>query len=819
MPGQELYQPNPPPEASLLPDSVLELQPHVDKEQHLDPPTLAAIKKYRRAALYITAAMIYLKENTLLERDLKPEDIKPRLLGHWGTCPGLILAYAHLNLAIKRHNLNMLFVTGPGHGAPAILSCLWLENSLAKFIPKYSRDRKGLHNLISGFSSRGGFPSHINAETPGSIHEGGELGYALAVSFGAVMDKPDLIVACVIGDGEAETGPTATAWHGYKYLDPAESGAVLPILHVNGFKISERTIFGCMDDKEIISLFSGYGYQVRIVEDLENIDQDLAASIEWAIHEIKRIQKAARTHKPIVKPRWPVIILRTPKGWSGPKELNGKLIEGSFASHQVPLTNVKTDKHEFSMLKEWLESYDIHSLLQKHGEPIDEIQQVIPWDENKRMGMRKETYDAHAPLELPLWSDSEVKKGSQESCMEVVGGYLLKVVASNPKTFRIFSPDELVSNKLFAVLEAPNSGRNFQWDIASRNKGGRVVEVLSEHTCQGMLQGYTLTGRTGLFPSYEAFLGIVGTMCAQYAKFVKMARETDWRRDISSINYVETSTWTRQEQRRIPNGRIPDNGFSHQNPSFIGSILALKASIARVYLPPDANCFLSTVAHCLRAKHYVNLMVGSKQPTPVWLSAEEADKHCIAGASVWKFASTDGGVKPDVVLVGIGVEVTFEVIAAAALLRKLVPELRVRVVNVTDLMILSGSGSHPHALDEDAFDALFTKDAPIHFNYHGYPIELRGLLFGRKQSNHITIEGYKEEGTTTTPFDMLLCNNVSRFDVAIAAVRGGATRNPKVQVVAHQLIAGLKHEHQKAAEYARANGIDPPETFVTPVFH
>ncbi|KZT39557.1 D-xylulose 5-phosphate/D-fructose 6-phosphate phosphoketolase [Sistotremastrum suecicum HHB10207 ss-3] len=808
MTGQQIATPNPPPEPSSLPDYLKDLRVELNIKQALDDATLSAIRKYRRAAMYIAAAMIYLKENALLEKPLSRDDIKPRLLGHWGTCPGLILVYAHLNLAIRRHALNMIFVTGPGHGAPAILSCLWLESSLAHFLPKYSLDKKGLKNLISGFSVPGGFPSHINAETPGAIHEGGELGYALSVSFGAAFDNPDLIVACVVGDGEAESGPTATAWHGYKYLDPAESGAVLPIVHVNGFKISERTIYGCMDDKELVALFSGYGYQVRFVEDLENIDLDLFASIEWAVGEIRKIQKAAREGSPIVKPRWPVLILRTPKGWTGPKELDGKFIEGSFASHQVPLTAPKKNDEQFALLKEWLEQYEIHDLITEAGKPIAEILSIIPEDHTKRMGTRKETYDCYQPLDLPDWNELTVKKGTQESCMEAVGKYLLKVIEKNPKTFRIFSPDELESNKLSAVLQEPNSGRNFQWDIASRAKGGRVIEILSEHTCQGMMQGYTLTGRTALFPSYEAFLGIIHTMCVQYSKFVKMARETVWREDIPSINYLETSTWARQEH----------NGFSHQNPSFIGAVLNLKASIARVYLPPDANCFLSTIAHCLRARHYVNLMVGSKQPTPVFLSPEEADRHCIAGASIWEFASVDKGIDPDVVLVGIGVEVTFEVIAAAALLRKLCLELRVRVVNVTDLMVLSVSESHPHSLSSEDFEMLFGSDVPIHFNYHGYPIELKGLLFGRKGLDRVSVEGYREEGTTTTPFDMMLCNHVSRFHVAAAAVRGGSLGNPAVQVRAHELISGLMHDVQKARDYAVEHGADPEDTYDTPKF-
>ncbi|KAK0193755.1 phosphoketolase [Armillaria mellea] len=762
MPGQVLFQPNPLPDPSQLSDAFLDFSVKLDTHNYLPADELKAVQKFRRAADYIAAAMIFLKDNVLCEKALTYENIKPRLLGHWGTCPGLMMVYAHLNRIIRKTGLEALYVVGPGHGAPAILSCLWLEDSMSVLLPEYTRDYKGLRGLISKFSAPGGFPSHINAETPGAIHEGGELGYALS---------PDLVVACVVGDGEAETGPTAAAWHGFKYIDPAESGAVLPIVHVNGFKISERTIYGTMDDKEMTALFTGYGYQVRIVSDIDNIDNDLAASMEWALAEIRNIQTAARTGNPIVKPRWPVIILRTPKGLAGPKSFHGELIEGSFHSHQIPLPNAKTSSEELAELQRWLKSYRPEELFTTEGSPVDEILSLE--ESEKKLGQKKESYKAYVPLDLPEWSGLAVEKGSQESCMRAIGRFLKEVVNQNPSTFRIFSPDELVSNKLDAVLES--SGRNFQWDIASRASG--VVEILSEHTCQGMLQGYTLTGRTGLFPSYEAFLGIVHTMMVQYAKFAKM------------------------------------------NPSFIGAVLNLKSISARVYLPPDANCFLSTVSHCLRAKNYVNLMVGSKQPTPVWLSAEEADRHCVAGASVWKFASVDDGVDPDVVLVGIGVEVTFEVIAAASLLRKYAPDLRVRVVNVTDLMILAATGLHPHALSKDAFNNLFTEDKPIHFNYHGYPIELKGLLFSRSKLDRVSIEGYNEEGTTTSPFDMMLANRTSRYHIAQAAVRGGALTNPKVAVSAHETESYFKHLAQKEKDYIYANGQDRPDIFEVPTFN
>nr|GAT55270.1 phosphoketolase [Mycena chlorophos] len=808
MPAQILLEANPKPDPSLLPDSVLELAVTLDTKNYLPAEELDSLNKFRRAADYIAAAMIFLNHNVLVERDIVPDDIKPRLLGHWGTCPGLTMVYAHVNRLINKNDLDALYVVGPGHGAPAILACLWLEDSLSTFYPENTRDLKGLQKLIAAFSVPGGFPSHINAGTPGAIHEGGELGYALSVAYGSVMDRPDQVTVVVVGDGESETGPTAAAWHAHKYIDPAESGAVLPILSVNGFKISERTIPGTMDDKEIIALFSGYGYQVRIVgEDVENLDHDLAVSFDWALSEIRKIQQAARSGNPIRKPSWPMIALRTAKGLGGPKTFHGEFIEGSFHAHQVPLPNAKTSAEEREALQSWLKSYHPEELFTKEGVPVAEVLANVPVVASKRLGQRPESYRGYEPITVPEWRDYCVQKGSEESCMKAVGRLLGGVITENPRTFRIFSPDELVSNKLDAVFDV--TSRNFQPDPTARSlPAGRVIEILSEHTIQGMLQGYTLTGRTGLFPSYEAFLGIIQTMMVQYSKFTKMASECSWRQPCGSLNYLETSTWTRQEH----------NGFSHQNPAFIGAVLNLKPVQARVYLPPDANCFLSTMAHCLRAKNYVNLMVGSKQPTPVWLSPEEADKHCIAGASVWKFASTDEGVNPDVVLVGIGVEVTFEVIAAAALLRQLEPALRVRVVNVTDLMILSGDGAHPHALSHAAFDALFTKDRPVHFNYHGYPIELRGLLFGRPGLERITIEGYREEGTTTSPFDMMLANHTSRYDAAAYAIRGAALWNPTVAANAHQLESYVKHLAVKDKEFIYSNGKDRDDMFVVPTF-
>ncbi|KAI8671755.1 hypothetical protein NCS57_00651600 [Fusarium keratoplasticum] len=805
MPGEVIDRPNPAPLESRLPYETLDLAARPPKKV-LDKSVAQSLKDFQQAACYLAGSMIFLRDNVLLERDLRLEDIKPRLLGHWGTCPGLILVWSHLNLLIRNHDLDMIYVIGPGHGAPAALASLWLEGSLERFFPqKYGVNKDGLRNLITGFSVPGGFPSHINSETPGSIHEGGELGYALAVSFGAVMDNPDLIVTCVIGDGEAESGPTAAAWHSIKYIDPAESGAVIPILHANGFKISERTIFGCMDNKELVSLFSGYGYQPAIVETLNEIDVELASALEWAISEIRSIQRAAREGKPIAKPRWPMIILRTPKGWTGPKKVDNDIIEGSFRAHQIPIPNANKDEKHLKILQDWLQTYDAGRLL-KDGKPTKSILEIIPQKDEKRLGQLKQTYDPYKALKLPDWKPFSVEISQQSSCMQQTGKFLDKVITENPKSFRIFSPDELESNKLNAVLE--HTGRNFQWDEYSRAQGGRVIEILSEHCCQGWMQGYTLTGRTALFPSYESFLGIIHTMMVQYSKFNKVAGEVEWRGSLSSINYIESSTWARQEH----------NGFSHQNPSFIGAVLNLKAEAARVYLPPDANCFLSTIHHCLKSKNYVNLMIGSKQPTAVYLSPSDAAEHCRKGAGVWKFASTDGGKDPDVVLVGVGVEVTFEVVKAAEMLRQLLPDLRVRVINVTDLMVLASESHHPHALSRVDFLDMFTEDKAVCFNYHGYAAELQGLLFGRPGLHRMTVEGYKEEGTTTTPFDMMLVNGVSRFDVAKRALRGAAKCKDEVKNKLDGMLKKIDTRVEEVKAYIRDEGTDPDELYDMPDF-
>lgn len=777
---------------------------------------LAHMDLYLRTVNYLSAAQIYLKDNFLLKRNLEPDDIKDRLLGHWGTCPGINLIYTHLNRLIIEKDLDMFLVTGPGHGAPANLSNLYVEGSLHKFYPELSHDKNGLATFIKRFSWPGGFPSHLYPGLPGTIHEGGELGYALATAFGAVMDNPDLIVAAIIGDGEAETGPTATAWHSTKFLDPKESGAVLPILHLNGYKISNPTIYGSMSNEELIHLFTGYGYDLRIVEGKE-LEASMYIAIEWAYHKIKEIQDAARKGEKILKPKWPMIILKTLKGWTGIKQLDGIDIEGSCRAHQVPAKDVKKNMEHLQAVENWLKSYKPQELFDEEGKPNPDILSCCPKG-HKRMGCNPHTFGGmhYKPLKLPDINQYEVpytSKSKHEHCFRgenrsqsvlELGKYLRDVIKNNPHNFRIFSPDELESNKLGSVFEVTH--RNYQWPVLPHDTnigkdGGRVLEILSEHTCQAWLQGYLLTGRHGLFPSYEAFLGIAATMMDQYAKFLKMSHEIPWRKPVASLNYIETSTLWRQDH----------NGFSHQSPGFINTILNKKADIMRIYLPPDTNTLICTMNHCLSSENYVNLIIADKQPMPQWLSMEEAKAHCHAGASVWNWASTEEGINPDVVLVGIGDHPTLEVMAATQILRLELPELRIRVVNVTDLLILEKNGIHPHGLDDELFEALFTADKSVIFNFHGYTSVLKQLLFRRRSTSRFIFKGYKEEGTTTTPFDMSIRNETSRFHIIMDAIRLGAQHNTKVEAKANSLIFHYKDVLKHHREYIQEKGIDPPE--------
>lgn len=782
---------------------------------------LHAMDAYWRAANYLGAAQIYLRDNCLLKQPLQPEHIKPRLLGHWGTVPGINFIYTHLNRLIREHDASILLVTGPGHGAPANLANLYLEGTLEELYPDLTRDHAGLKRFVAGFSTPGGFPSHLYPGTPGCIHEGGELGYALATSFGAALDNPNLIVACIVGDGEAETGPTATAWHSTKFLDPVHDGAVLPILHLNGYKISCSTVFGAMSNAELTDLFHGYGYAVLLVDVEGNsppqrmaAHQEMAAAMDRAYAAIRRIQREARHGDPEARPHWPLIILRSPNGWTGLHHLDGKLIEGSFRSHQVPAGDAKTNPSHLDALDGWLRSYRPEELFDGDGHPDPALLTTCP-NGNQRMGMNSHGYGGRMRKELnlpdfrkytiPVNHPGAVQMGD----MGELGKYLRDVVRMNignvnePANFRVFCPDEMTSNRLGAIFEATR--RQFAWpthpgdDFMGRS--GRVIEMLSEHNCQGWLQGYLLTGRHGLFPCYEAFAPIVDSMMNQYAKFLKVSAEIPWREPVSSLNYLLTSEGWRQDH----------NGYSHQGPGFVNNLLTKKARHVRIYLPPDTNCLLSTVDHCLTSTDKINLVIASKQPMPQWLQMDEAIAHCRVGASIWRWASTYGGEAPDVVLCGVGVYPTAEVMAAAALLRKEMPNLRVRVVNVTDLLILEPNTFHPHGLTPDAFADLFTADRPVIINFHGYPQAVKELLFDWPDQERFTINGYIEEGTTTTPFDMLVRNGCSRYHLVIQAASAGAQNNPGFAAQAEQVILRYTQKLSQHRAYIEQYGIDPPE--------
>jgi xylulose-5-phosphate/fructose-6-phosphate phosphoketolase len=777
---------------------------------------LDAIARFQRVTDYLAAAQIYLKQNVLLQEPLKPEDIKDRLLGHWGTSPGINMIYAHLNHLITRYDIDMFLVTGPGHGAPANLANLYLEGTLQEYYPDLTFDWVGVQRFVRRFSWPAGFPSHLYPGVPGTIHEGGELGYALATAFGAAMDNPDLIVACIVGDGEAETGPTATAWHSYKFIDPVESGAVLPVLHLNGYKIANPTIYGTMSNQELFALFSGYGYEPILVGG-DDLNASLYGALDLAYHKIRHIQHEARSGQPISKPQWPVVLFRSPKGMTSIKELDGEPIVNSYRSHQVPITDPKTNPEHLSLLEGWLRSYHVEELFDEQGSPTPDILDQCPTGD-RRMGSNPHTIGGRIrkDLDLPDILDYAVtlehvaeeqnghKKHGFVSGLELLATYLRDVIQRNPHTFRIFSPDELESNKLTAVLDVTK--RDYQWPVPPHNEhisshDGRVLEMLSEHTLQGWLQGYLLTGRYGLFPSYEAFLNIVVSMIDQYSKFLKMSQEIPWRLPVASLNCLETSTLWRQEH----------NGFSHQSPGLINDILNRKAQVSRVYLPPDANCLISTVDHCLRSTEYVNLVIANKPPMPQWLSMQNAIAHCRAGASIWQWASTDEGIEPDVVLLGIGDTPTLEIMAAAHILRNEMPELRVRVVNVTDLFILEKNTDHPHGLDDEMFEALFTQDSPVIVNFHGYSSAVKQLLFGRQHIQRFHIHGYQEEGTTTTPFDMTVRNGTSRYHVIMQAIRLAATRNQRVAVRASERVHHYEYVLVAFRRFIQENGVDPEE--------
>lgn len=724
---------------------------------------------YRRAANYIAAAMIYLQDNHMLNEPLRPEHIKPRLLGHWGTVPGINLVYAGLNRLILDTDASILLVTGPGHGAPANLANLWIDGCLEDIKPELSRDREGLARLIRNFSWPGGFPSHLAPMVPGTIHEGGELGYALATAFGAALDNPDLIVACIVGDGEAETGPTAGAWHSNKFLDPATGGAVLPILHVNGYKIANPTIYGTMSDEELTKLFEGFGWHPMIVSG-EDLDGKLASVLDTAYGEIRELQDAARNGRRPERPRWPMVVLRSLKGWTGPKVLDGIRVEGTSKAHQVPAMQARANPEHLQALEQWLNAYRPHELFDEKGGPSVDVLSMCPTGD-KRMGANPHVNGGRlrVPLRLPEVEqhalDLPAPGAVDDSALGRLGDYLADVFRLNEEqhNFRIVCPDEIASNRLQAVLKA--AGHAYEWPTDHEISpdyvpGGRVMEVLSEHNCQGWLQGYVLTGRHGIFPCYEAFIPIVDGMVNQYGKFLKMSREeAKWREPVASLNYLLTSVGWRQDH----------NGYSHQMPGFINSMLNRREETARVYLPPDSNTLLATMEACLESTGLINLVIANKHPLPAWLPIDEAIAHVRRGAGYWEWASNDGGT-PDVVLAGCGSIPTIELLASAGLLRQEVPELKVRFVNVTNLFTLAQPGAHPDAMSVEEFRELFTDDRPVIFNFHGYPSAIHQLIHRRPRQERFHVRGYAEEGTTTTPFDLLAMNGVDRFQLAIDAL-------------------------------------------------
>jgi xylulose-5-phosphate/fructose-6-phosphate phosphoketolase len=737
----------------------------------LSPDLLRKMDAYWRAANYLSVGQIYLKDNPLLETPLTMAHIKPRLLGHWGTTPGLNFLYVHLNRLIKDNDLNMINVIGPGHGGPGLVANTYLEGAYTEHYPAIERSRNGLARLFRQFSWPYGIPSHVSPETPGSIHEGGELGYSLLHAYGAAFDNPDLIVACVIGDGEAETGALAASWHSNKFLNPARDGAVLPILHLNGFKIANPTVLARIDPDELTDLLRGYGYDPYFVEgdDPALVHQSLAGTLDTILARIRRIQAVARSGetKQLYRPHWPMIVFRTPKGWTGPKFVDGLPVEGTWRAHQVPIADFKNPEH-LKQLEDWLQSYRPQELFDECGKFREELAALAPTG-HRRMGSNPHANGGLLlkPLAMPDFHDYAIavaKPGSGKAeATRVLGGFLRDVMKLNlnEKNFRLFGPDETASNRLDAMYEV--TGKEWMAEVEAVDLNlsptGRVMEVLSEHLCEGWLEGYLLTGRHGLFSCYEAFIHIVDSMVNQHAKWLKVTRTIPWRKPIASLNYLLTSHVWRQDH----------NGFSHQDPGFIDHVANKKSELVRIYLPPDANCLLSVADHCLRSRNYINVIVAGKQPEWQWLGIDAAVRHCTIGAGIWGWAGNEAG-DPDVVMACAGDVPTLETLAAVTLLRNYVPGIRIRVVNVVDLMVLQPQSEHPHGLGDRDFDALFTPDRPVIFAFHGYPAMIHKLTYRRHNHDNIHVRGYKEEGTTTTPFDMVVLNNLDRFQLALDAI-------------------------------------------------
>ncbi len=774
----------------------------------LSPELLSKMNAYWHAANYLSVGQIYLLDNPLMREPLKVDHVKPRLLGHWGTTPGLNFIYVHFNRIIKEHDLNVLYVTGPGHGGPGLVANTYLEGTYSELYPNIPQTTAGMQRLFKQFSFPGGIPSHVAPETPGSIHEGGELGYSLLHAYGAVFDNPDLLVCCVVGDGEAETGPLAASWHSNKFLNAARDGVVLPILHLNGYKIAAPTLLARMTDAELDHLFTGYGYKPYFVEgsNPDVVHPMMAATLDTIVAEIKEIQKQARVDGNMDRPRWPMIILRTPKGWTGPKVVDGLQMEGTFRSHQVPLTNVATNPGHLKLLEDWLLSYQPAKLFDVDGKLRPELAELAPTG-NRRMGANPHSNGGQLLQDLIMpdfrqYAVAVPKPGSVDAEATRVMGYLLRDVMKlneKAKNFRVFGPDETNSNRLGALFEVTN--RVWEDGITASDdhlaQDGRVMEVLSEHLCQGWLEGYLLTGRHGLLSCYEAFIHIIDSMFNQHAKWLKVSREVPWRQPIASLNYLLTSHVWRQDHK----------GFSHQDPGFIDHVMNKKADIVREYLPPDANTLLSVTDHCLRSRHYVNVIVAGKQPSPQWLDIDAAVRLCEVGIGIWGWASNDQDCEPDVVLACAGDVPTLEALAAVDLLRQHLPDMKIRFVNVVDLMTLQPHTEHPHGLPDGEFDSIFTTNKPIVFAFHGYPWLIHRLTYKRTNHDNMHVRGYKEEGTTTTPFDMTVMNDLDRFHLAGDMI----DRVPRLQNKAGHVKQLLRDKLAEHKRYIVVHGDDMPE--------
>ena len=769
---------------------------------------LLQIDAYWRAANYLSVGQIYLLDNPLLRQPLSCEHIKPRLLGHWGTTPGLNFIYAHCNRIIKNHNLDMIYIAGPGHGGPGLVANAWLEGTYSEVYPHVTNDETGMQRLFKQFSFPGGIGSHVTAETPGSIHEGGELGYALSHAYGATFDNPSLLVCCVVGDGEAETGPMATAWHSNKFLNPARDGAVLPILHLNGYKIANPTVLGRLDCLELTNLFKGYGYKPYFVEGSDPMDmhQQMAGTLDTIVYEIDSIQNKARADGNLTRPIWPMIILRSPKGWTGPKEVDGQVTENHWRSHQVPLSGIKDNAEHLSLLETWMRSYKPEELFDESGRLIETLQSLSP------VGLQRMSANPHAnggqllrSLNMPDFRQYAVnvdKPGAANAeSTRVMGVFLRDVMKENLEhaNFRIMGPDETASNRLGAIFEVTD--RTWLDEILPEDDhlspDGRVMEILSEHTCQGWLEGYLLTGRHGLFSCYEAFIHIVDSMFNQHAKWLKLSKEVPWRRSIASLNYLLTSHVWRQDH----------NGFSHQDPGFLDLVVNKKSEIVRIYLAPDANTLLCITDTCLRSRDLINVIIAGKQPQPQWLDMDSAEKHCSAGIGIWEWASNDVDGDPDVVMACAGDVPTLETLAAVDLLRQHIPDLKIRLVSVVDLMTLQPEKEHPHGMNDNDFDTLFTTDKPIIFAFHGYPYLIHRLCYRRTNHQNLHVRGFKEEGTTTTPFDMAVLNEIDRFHL----VNDVIDRVPQLGYRAAYLKQHMRDKLVEHRQYITQYGEDMPE--------